>query len=115
MLTEEQQSHRASELKKEKVLEDKPNPVPLAPFTGSSAFPEYSRYLNLYTEADYLPDIIHLPFEESVEHVVLKGWEDEWMSEGIYGRDKWGKLEEPKVDFVYTCEAVIITLNSRQS
>lgn len=102
MLTEEQQSHRAEHVKR--PLEDIPLKVPLEPFTGSSAFPEYSRYLTLFTEADYLPDIIHIPFEDSIEDVTLAGWEDEWQSEGLYNGAKWGVLEEPKMDFVYTCE-----------
>ncbi|RDW59474.1 UDP-glucose 4-epimerase [Coleophoma cylindrospora] len=100
MLTEEQQSHRAEHAKR--PLEDTPQKVPLEPFTGSSAFPEYSRYLRLSMEADYLPDIIHIPFEDSVEDVTLAGWEDEWQSEGVFNGEKWGNLEEPKMDFVYT-------------
>ncbi|KAL3419134.1 hypothetical protein PVAG01_09356 [Phlyctema vagabunda] len=99
MLTEEQQSHRADH---RKIPDEASIKIPLEPYTGSKAFPEYSRYLNLNSEADYLPDIIHIPFEDSVEDVVLHGWEDEWISDGVYDMSKWGALEEPKIDFVYT-------------
>lgn len=52
----------------------------------------------------HLPDIIRVPFEEAVNDVVLQGWEDEWLSMAKFDIDKYGMLEEPKIDFVYNCE-----------
>lgn len=48
-------------------------------------------------------ETIFIPFETAVDGVVLQGWEDQWVSEGFFNRSVWGKLEEPKIDFVYTC------------
>jgi hypothetical protein len=54
---------------------------------------------------DNLPDLIHVPFEQAVADVRLTGWEDQWFSQATYDVSKWGKLEEPKIDFVYLCRS----------
>lgn len=105
-LTEEQQKHRAEHLEDELHHVS----VPLSPYSGHAAFPEYSRYLKFNDEADFLPQLIHIPFEDAVEDVVLDGWEDEWFADGVYDMDTRGKLPEPKIDFVYTCECTFLLL-----
>ena len=59
----------------------------------------------LNQRAEFLPELIHIPFEEAVSEEVLQGWEDEWVSEGVFDAQKWGRLEEPKIDVVYTCKS----------
>lgn len=66
-------------------------------------FPDYTEYVALDEQAETLPDIIHIPFEESVTDVALEGWEDLWFSNAELNTTKGGKLKEPKIDFVYTC------------
>ncbi|KIW12645.1 hypothetical protein PV08_09923 [Exophiala spinifera] len=58
-------------------------------------------HLTLEEKADSLPEIVHIPFEIAVKDEVLQGWEDDWVAHGSYDPSKWGKLEEPKIDFVY--------------
>ena len=74
-----------------------------SPWAGSPAFPDYNQYIALDEKAELLPEIIHIPFEEAVVDITLEGWEDEWLSDGHYNFKKWGKLKEPKLDYVYTC------------
>jgi len=62
---------------------------------------ETQEHLSLEEKADLLPDIVHIPFEDAVRNVTLKGWEDEWVANAVFDTKKWGKLEEPKIDFVY--------------
>ncbi|KIW16119.1 hypothetical protein PV08_06170 [Exophiala spinifera] len=57
--------------------------------------------MSLEALAETLPDFTFVPFEKAVENEVLHGWEDDWVSTGEYDDEKWGKLKEPKVDFVY--------------
>lgn len=80
-----------------------PNPVPSFHKT-SKAFPDHQRYVDLVNKAKTLPDVIMIPFEEALASDVLQGWEYEWVSDGRYDAKLWGKLVEPKIDFVYTCE-----------
>lgn len=68
-----------------------------------TSFPLYSEYMAQDSVADTLPDVVHIPFEESTSDVELQGWEDEWFSDGTFNSEKWGKLKEPKIDFIYTC------------
>ena len=70
---------------------------------GPSRFPPYAEYAELDEKAEALPDIIHIPFEVSTEDVTLVGWEDLWFSEAELDIGKYGKINEPKIDFVYTC------------
>ncbi|CAL3970457.1 unnamed protein product [Diplocarpon coronariae] len=65
-------------------------------------FPAYAEYAALGENAETLPDIIHIPFEDSVQDVVLQGWEDLWFSQAELNVTKWGTLNETKIDFVYT-------------
>ncbi|KAL6242503.1 hypothetical protein RBB50_010643 [Rhinocladiella similis] len=58
-------------------------------------------HLTLEEKADSLPEVVHIPFEDAVRDEVLQGWEDDWVAHGSYDPSKWGKLEEPKIDFVY--------------
>lgn len=62
---------------------------------------ESQAHLSLEEKADLLPDIVHIPFEEAVRNVTLDGWEDEWVANAAFDTKKWGKLDEPKIDFVY--------------
>lgn len=61
-------------------------------------------HLSLEEKADSLPEIIHIPFEDAVAGSTLQGWEDQWISHASYDAKAWGKLEEPKIDFVYLCK-----------
>ena len=61
-------------------------------------------HLSLEEKADSLPEIVHIPFEDAVKDEVLHGWEDEWVAHASYDSKKWGKLVEPKIDFVYLCK-----------
>ncbi|EXJ88108.1 hypothetical protein A1O1_05036 [Capronia coronata CBS 617.96] len=58
-------------------------------------------HLSLEEKADSLPEIVHIPFEDAVKDEVLHGWEDDWVAHASYDVKKWGKLAEPKIDFVY--------------
>jgi hypothetical protein len=79
-------------------------------FPGASMkFPPYTEYAQLDDQAEALPDIIHIPFEDSVKDVVLEGWEDLWFSDAELNTKKWGKLNETKIDFVYTCKITATT------
>lgn len=62
---------------------------------------ESEAHLTLEETADSLPEIVHFTFEEVVKDMELEGWEDEWISDAYFDAEKWGKLEEPKIDFVY--------------
>ncbi|OQU96122.1 hypothetical protein CLAIMM_02251 [Cladophialophora immunda] len=62
---------------------------------------ESQQHLSLEKRAESLPEFIWVPFEETVKDEVLQGWEDEWVSSGTYDSEKWGIMEEPKIDFVY--------------
>lgn len=55
-------------------------------------------------QIEKLPEVIRIPFEEAVSGVVLKGWEDEWLSSATFDSEKYGPLSEPKIDFIYNCE-----------
>jgi hypothetical protein len=56
-------------------------------------------------DATTLPDVINIPFEEAVAGTTLQGWEEEWLADGDFNVKKWGKLNEPKIDFVYNCKS----------
>ncbi|KAL2437062.1 hypothetical protein ABEF94_016065 [Exophiala dermatitidis] len=58
-------------------------------------------HLSLEEKADNLPEIVHIPFEDAVKDEVLQGWEDDWVAHASYDAKKWGRLAEPKIDFVY--------------
>jgi hypothetical protein len=73
----------------------------MTPWNKDYSFPSWEECESLKEKADALPDMIHVPFEESVRDVRLEGWEDAWISKAIF---KGPKLQEPKIDFVYNCE-----------
>lgn len=62
---------------------------------------EPEAHLSLEEKAQLLPEIVHIPFEDAVKDVTLDGWEDEWVAKARFDSKKWGKLKEPKIDFVY--------------
>jgi hypothetical protein len=61
-------------------------------------------HLSLEEKADSLPEIVHITLEDAVKDEVLQGWEDDWVAYASYDAKRWGRLEEPKIDFVYLCE-----------
>ena len=67
-------------------------------------FPAYFEYAAQSERAESLPDIIHIPFEDAVADVELRGWEDLWFSEAQLDIQKYGVLNESKIDFIYTCK-----------
>lgn len=67
-------------------------------------FPAYFEYAAQSERAEALPDIIHIPFEDAVADVKLSGWEDLWFSEAQLDIQKYGLLNETKIDFIYTCK-----------
>lgn len=67
-------------------------------------FPAYFEYAAQSERAESLPDIIHIPFEDAVADVELSGWEDLWFSEAQLDIQKYGVLNESKIDFIYTCK-----------
>ncbi|KAF2273712.1 uncharacterized protein EI97DRAFT_403857 [Westerdykella ornata] len=69
------------------------------PWSEQYDFPTWEQCQEMKEKADSLPDLIHVPFEVAVKDMVLEGWEDEWISKAHYVGPK---LEEPKIDFVYT-------------
>jgi len=78
--------------------------IPNAQSSGPKRFPPYAEYALLDEKAEALPDIVHIPFDVSTLDVVLEGWEDEWFADANLNIEKWGKIKEPKIDFVYTCK-----------
>jgi hypothetical protein len=70
----------------------------------SPRFPHYEEFLELTEKAEGLPDIVHITYEEAPENITLVGWEDAWFSDVEFDVQKWGRLSEPKIDFVYTCK-----------
>jgi hypothetical protein len=71
------------------------------PWSQHYEFPSWDECQELKEKAEGLPDLLHVPFEVSVKDVVLEGWEDDWIAKARYSGPR---LEEPKIDFVYTCE-----------
>ncbi|KAM3414602.1 3-O-alpha-D-mannopyranosyl-alpha-D-mannopyranose xylosylphosphotransferase [Cercospora zeina] len=66
------------------------------------AFPSYAKYAALVDNAESLPEIIYVAFEDAVKDDVLVGWEAEWLMNATYSTKQWGMLKEPRIDFVYT-------------
>jgi len=67
---------------------------------------EPEEHLTLEEKADNLPELVHVPFEDAVKDMQLKGWEDQWVAHASFDVKTWGKLEEPKIDFVYLCQSL---------
>ena len=79
----------ATDRTKEQLVEDESN--------------ESKQHLSLEQRAESFPEFVWVPFEEAVKNEVLQGWEDGWVSSGTFDGEEWGKLKEPKIDFVYLC------------
>ncbi len=73
------------------------------PTLRRTRFPNYIEYQTQDEKADSLPDVIHFSFEDTTTDVILQGYEDAWVSDAHFDVQKWGKLQEPKIDFIYTC------------
>lgn len=79
------------------------NMVHIAEPTGYS-FPDPSNSGKLDRLADELPDFVHVPLQMAVEDETLDDWEKDWFAHAQYDATTHGKLKEPRIDFVYTCE-----------
>jgi len=94
-----------------KELESSLKRLPLR--SENYTFPHWSECFAIKERADSLPDMIFVPFEESVSDIVLGGWEDDWVANAQYVGPK---LEEPKIDFVYNCKHILpLTLTDMNS
>jgi len=82
--------------------------IPSEPSGAAWRFPPYSEYAGLNEKAEALPDIIHMPFEDTTTDVILEGWEDQWFTNAEFNVEKWGKINETKIDFVYTCKSPLM-------
>lgn len=71
---------------------------------GRYAFPAPSNFDRLNRLADELPDFVHIPLHMAVKDETLDHWEEEWFAHAQYDAATHGKISEPKIDFVYTCE-----------
>lgn len=67
-------------------------------------FPPYSEYVLLEEKAEVLPDIVHIPLQDSTADIILEGWEDQWFADAELDIPNRGRIQEPKIDFVYTCK-----------
>jgi hypothetical protein len=79
----------------------------MTPWSEDYTFPSWDECQTVKEKADNLPDMIHVPFEQAVEDVLLEGWEDEWIAKARYAGPK---LQEPRIDFVYNCMRFLSTL-----
>ncbi|KAF2113972.1 hypothetical protein BDV96DRAFT_495036 [Lophiotrema nucula] len=70
----------------------------MTPWSEDYKFPTFDDCESSREKADVLPDMLVVPFEQSVKDVTLEGWEDDWIAKAKY---TGSKLEEPKIDFVY--------------
>lgn len=62
--------------------------------------------------AKALPDFVFVPFEEAIASEKLDGWEDRWISDGEFDAAEYGRLSEPKIDFVYLCKDFALRPNN---
>jgi hypothetical protein len=89
------------------AVKDEPQKMPKVAspeaFGAGRKFPSYPDYAALDEKSEALPDIIHIPFEDTTIDVILEGWEDQWFADAELNVEKWGNLSETKIDFVYTC------------
>ena len=89
-----------------KFEEDIPRNIPK---TGPPRFSSYAEFAELDGRAEVLPDIVHIPFEAAMLDVTLEGWEDQWFADAELDIPRWGKLNETKIDFVYTCKGFSVS------
>jgi hypothetical protein len=71
-------------------------------------FPTQEECESIKQKVELMPDFTHVPFEESVQNIVLEGWEDEWVTKARYSGPH---LDEPKIDIVYNCELIFRALH----
>jgi hypothetical protein len=71
-------------------------------------FPTQEECESIKQKAELMPDFTHVPFEESVQNIILEGWEDEWIAKARYSGPH---LDEPEIDFVYNCELLFRALH----
>jgi hypothetical protein len=90
--------HEGAQIDPERIMEEPRPQVYVA---------SYDRNLQLQQIEEDLPAVVRIPFEDVVANSTLQGWEDEWVADGEFDVQKWGKLEEPKIDFIYTCTPLI--------
>jgi hypothetical protein len=69
-------------------------------WSESYRFPDLSECDEVKENADTLPDMVVVPFDDAVMDTELTGWEDLWVSKARYIGPR---LAEPKIDFVYNC------------
>ncbi|KAH7029472.1 uncharacterized protein B0I36DRAFT_245594 [Microdochium trichocladiopsis] len=67
---------------------------------GTSSSEDHAQSGNSHS-ASRLPQVLRIPLSDAVADVELEGWEDDWFAFGQYDAYKHGRLEEPKIDFVY--------------
>jgi hypothetical protein len=79
----------------------------LATAASNYAFPDTSNFERLNRQADELPDFVHIPLHMAVENEVLEDWEEDWFAHASFNAAQRGKVSEPKIDFVYTCELLV--------
>lgn len=101
------EQHLTPAVKYDEVKEEKDKSAHKIPSqkSGPKRFPSYSEYVALDEKGEALPDIVHVPFEDSTADVRLQGWEDQWYSDAELDIARWGKIPETKIDFVYTCKS----------
>ncbi|KAB8627268.1 hypothetical protein FH972_026101 [Carpinus fangiana] len=77
-------------------------PAALPFMSNSEPFPPYEEYAKLIEASSTMPDLIFVPFDVAVKQDSFQGWELDWIANATFNAKQWGKLEEPKIDFVYT-------------
>lgn len=93
-------SNRASNVNTGQVQQPIEALEEMTPWSANYSFPTSDQCEQVKDRADTLPDMLLIPFEQSVKDVVLQGWEDNWIAKAEYTGPK---LQEPKIDFVYNC------------
>ena len=67
---------------------------------------ETKEHLDMGALAEAIPELVHVPLKDAISGTQLSGWEDDWVAHASYDQGRWGKLPEPKIDFVYLCECI---------
>jgi len=108
--------HRGSRLKDLTHALPAIYPTEIDPVTSVSTyvFPDTSNFERLNRLADELPDFVHIPLHMAVGDEVLEGWEEDWFARADYDATKHGRVREPKIDFVYTCEFFLARIICRR-
>jgi hypothetical protein len=72
----------------------------MATWSEDYRFPAREECDAVQEKADTLPDMVFIPFEDTVTDIELAGWEDLWISKARYIGPQ---LAEPRIDFLYNC------------